>query len=138
MISGINLVENKERRLKKFMPAKEEIRENPIKLNRLKGYRVETGKIPDEIAKKMKIGRNTYYAKERGSSIFSISEFLNLVSILDLDLEKILDLFTNEVLNTKLKEYKNKVVNEVQKQDKEYFSKLVEGTKIEVGELPFF
>lgn len=114
------------------MKAKEKTRQNPLNLTEFKGFEAKTGIMPKEIAKQLNLEFKTYYLKRRGKFLFTIEELIILIKIFDLDLEQISILFNDDFLRKRVLEYKNRISKEVQKNDLEYFKKLLKDNEIKM------
>lgn len=69
-----------------------------MKLNKLKGKRVERGFTQEDLAKELRITSMTYRRKEKGDREFLVSEAYSLSQILKLSLQEVNDIFFENTL----------------------------------------
>ncbi len=116
------------------MIAKEKVKENPLKLSEIKGFKGKYGITGIEIAKKMKKSPQSYYFKESGANLFTIEDLIIFIKAVNLNLEEIVELFKDNTLRKKLLEYQKKTILETRKSDIEKFKRLLKKNNIKVKE----
>ena len=104
---------------------------NPLKINEVKGYRIRSGILPGQMAKKLNISRNNYYTRENGAVAFTINDLVAFSKAVNLNIEEVLGLLKNPYLLNLLLAYKEKIVKETQEREREYYKRLLEERDID-------
>lgn len=75
---------------------------NKIFGNRLRKARIDKGLTQDELAQRLRIGRTSITNMESGKQAITIDNLVRLKNVLDIDLEKFLELPGHETLSVML------------------------------------